>query len=292
MTRPLIAIALVGLAACGSSTKHYALKGHVIDKDIDNNFITVSHQEIPGLMPAMTMPYRVQDPAQFGSVQAGDNITADLLVDPKKNNWLEKVVITDRSGRDAVPSVTADELDIGTEIPDVKFVNQDGKTIHLADFRGKAVLLTFIYTRCPFPDFCPLLSHEFAAMDRELKKTPGDYERTHLMSISLDPAYDKPPVLRKYGLTYMQDNPEGFRHWDFVATSPEDLKHLAAAFNLTYIDKGNVITHSLRTVLLGPDGAVVEVWSGNEYRKQEIVEAMRETVAGMPADAAPERSAK
>ena len=95
-----------------------------------------------------------------------------------------------------MPSVTADELDVGTEIPDVKFVNQDGKTIHLADFRGKAVLVTFIYTRCPFPDFCPLLSHEFAAMDRELKKTPRDYERTHLMSISLDPAYDKPPVLR------------------------------------------------------------------------------------------------
>jgi cytochrome oxidase Cu insertion factor (SCO1/SenC/PrrC family) len=85
----------------------------------------------------------------------------------------------------------------------------------------------------------------------------------------------------------VQDDPAGFQHWDFVATSPEDLKQLAAAFDLTYIDKGNVITHSLRTVLLGTDGTVLKVWSGNEYRKQEIVEAMREAVAGEPAPAGP-----
>jgi len=280
--RGLLAVILLGLGACSSSPKHYALKGHVLNKDIDNNFITVSHQEIPGLMPAMTMPYLVKDPAQFGSVQAGDDITADLVVDAKKTGWLEKVAVTDRSGRDTLPSITSDELDIGAEIPDVKFLNQDGKEVHLRDFRGKAVLLTFIYTRCPFADFCPLISHEFASLDRELKKTPGDYKRTHLVSISLDPAFDKPPVLRKYGLTYVQGDAAGFRHWDFVATSPEDLKQLAAAFNLTYEQNGSLITHSLRTVLLGPDGTVQKVWSGNEWRKQEITDAMREAAAGGP----------
>src|ERR1700756_4493066 len=103
-------MALAGLAACGSSTKHYALKGHVIDKDIDSRFITVSHQEIPGLMPAMTMPYRLKDTAEFANVQPGDAITADLVMDAKKTGWLEKVVITDRSGRDSLPSITSDEL--------------------------------------------------------------------------------------------------------------------------------------------------------------------------------------
>jgi protein SCO1/2 len=281
MARPVFAVLVVVVAGCSSSSNHYSLRGHVLNKDIDTGLLMVSHDEIPGFMPAMTMPYRVKDPSQFGNVQAGDAITADLVVDKaNKANWLEKVVITDKTGRDATPSITSDELEAGTAIPDVKLINQDGKTIHLRDFKGKAVLLTFIYTRCPFADFCPLLSHEFAAMDRELKKTPGDYERTHLLSISLDPAYDKPPVLRKYGLTYVQDDPPGFKHWDFVATSPEDLKQLAAAFNLTYIEKGNVITHNLRTVLIGIDGSVEEVWSGNEWRKQEIAEAMRAAAAG------------
>jgi protein SCO1/2 len=284
VTRLLTAIALLGLAACGASCgsgqKHYVLKGHVLAKDPDDAFVTVSHDEIAGLMPAMTMPYRIKDSAEFARVQPGDTITADLVMDAKKTGWLEKIVITDRSGRDSLPSITSDELDTGAEIPDVKFFNQDGKEMHLRDFKGKAVLLTFIYTRCPFADFCPLLSHEFASLDRELKKTPGDYDRTHLVSISLDPAYDKAPVLRKYGLTYLQGEAAGFRHWDFVATSPEDLKQLAAAFNLTYEQKGAIITHNLRTVLLGPDGTVYQVWSGNEWRKQEIADAMRQAAAG------------
>jgi protein SCO1 len=282
-TRPYMALALVALplltgTGCGSSApKHYALRGYVLDKD-EQSRVTVSHEEISGLMPAMTMPYQVKDPAAFKNVWPGDRITADLVVDAKKKDWLERVVVTDSSGRDSLPSVTADELEAGTAIPDVRLINQEGKTIHLSDFKGKAVLLTFIYTRCPFPDFCPLLSHEFAALDRELKKTPGDYARTHLVSISLDPAFDKPPVLRKYGLVYVQD-PAGFKHWDFVATSPEDLKALAAAFNLTYFEKDNQITHGLRTVLLGTDGTVQEVWSGNAWRKQEIVDSMREAAA-------------
>jgi protein SCO1/2 len=272
------------LGSCGpSSPKHYALRGHVLSKD--NDLVTVSHEDIPGLMSAMTMPYRVKNPAEFEKVEPGDSITADLVVDANKNNWLEQVVITDRSGRDSLPSITADELEPGAEIPDVKLINQDGKTIHLSEFKGRAVLLTFIYTRCPFADFCPLLSHEFAALDRELIKTPGDYKRTHLMSISLDPAWDKPPVLRKYGLIYLQGDPAGFAHWDFVATAPEDLKKLAAAFNLTYFEKDNQITHNLRTVLLGTDGTVQKVWSGNEWRKQEIVDAVRQA-ASEPASVA------
>ena len=272
----LLVVALAGLAAaCSSSPKHYALRGQVLAKD--DTQVTISHENVPGLMPAMTMPYSVKDPAEFQKLEPGDTITADLVVDREQKNWLEKVKIADRSGREARPSITADELDTGAAIPDVKLINQDGKTIHLSDFKGKAVLITFIYTRCPFADFCPLISHEFAALDRELAKTPGDYERTHLVSVSLDPAFDKPPVLRSYGLTYVKN----FAHWDFVATEPADLKQLAKAFNLTYYEQGQQIVHNLRTVLLATDGAVARVWSGNEWRKQEIVEAVRTAAAGV-----------
>jgi protein SCO1/2 len=271
----LLVLALV-LGAC-STQKHYALRGRVLAKSTDQ--LTVNHEDIPGFMPAMTMSYGVKDAAGFEKVQAGDVITADLVADRKENPWLERLVITDTSGRETVHNTTADDLEPGAKIPDVELLNQDGKKIHLGGFKGKSVLITFIYTRCPFPTFCPLLSNEFASIHRELQKTPGDYKKTHLVSVSLDPKFDTPPVLRKYGLSYLRDDPAGFEHWDFVATAPADLKKLASAFGLTYFEKDNQITHSLRTVLLAPDGTVDKIWSGNQYRKQEILDSMREAAA-------------
>lgn len=262
---------------CGSSAQKYGVRGLVLAKNADQ--ITVSHDEIPGFMPAMTMPYRVRDKAEFDAVQEGDAIAATLVVNKNQTYWLDHVAVVDRSGRDARPSITADELEPGTKIPDVPLVNQDAATIHFAGFQGKAVLITFIYTRCPFADFCPLVSNEFASIERDLRTTPGDYSRTHLVSVSLDPAFDRPPILRKYGLSYLREDPAGFRHWDFVATDPHDLKKLADAFGLTYYEEKNLITHSLRTVLLAPDGSVAKVWSGNQWRKQEILEAIRQEAA-------------
>ncbi len=240
--------------------------------------LTVNHGDIPGLMPAMTMPYTVKDAGEFQKVQAGDSITADLVVEGDKN-WLQHVVITDSSGRDSIFATTAEDLEPGAQIPDVPLIDQEGKTIHLSDFKGKAVLITFIYTRCPFPTFCPLISNEFASLQNELLKAPGDYARTHLVSISLDPAFDTPPVLRKYGLGYLHGDPAGFAHWSFASPTPADLGKLAAAFELTYYTQGNVITHSLRTVLLANDGTVVKVWAGNEWRKQEIIDSIRQAAA-------------
>lgn len=271
---------LLTTAACRPAAKHYALRGQVLAKN--EQAVTVSHDEIPGFMSAMTMPYRVKDPAAFEQLAPGDRVTADLVLNPDNTYWLERVSITDRSGRDTLPSITADELEPGTAIPDVTFINQDAASLHVNQFKGKAVLLTFIYTRCPFADFCPLVSNEFAAIERELRKTPGDYQRTHLVSISLDPAFDKPPVLRKYGLGYLRDDPTGFAHWDFVATAPGELKTLAAAFGLTYYSENNLITHSLRTILLAPDGTVAKVWSGNQWRKQELLDALRQAAATAP----------
>jgi protein SCO1 len=277
-SRFAVLLAFGALAGCGSSSpRHYSLRGRVLATTEDQ--ITVNHEEIRGFMPAMTMPYTVKDPALLKPVQTGDVITADLIVDRDKNYWLEHVVVADRSGRDSLPSITTDELEPGAVIPDVKLINQDGKTIHLGDFNGKAVLLTFIYTRCPFANFCPLLSNEFASLRREMQKTPGDYERTHFVSVSLDPKWDTPPVMRQYGLEYLHGDPAGFGYWDFVATSPADLKSLANAFNLTYFEKDNQITHSLRTVLLATDGTVAKVWSGNQWRKQEILDSLRQAAS-------------
>jgi protein SCO1 len=273
------------LAGCRSSQKHYALRGRVLARSADQ--VTVNQQDIPGFMPAMTMPYPVKDPEALQQIQPGDSITAVLVVNGKKEFWLENVVVIASRGQGSV-STAADataieengESLLGQPVPDVRLINQDGKTVHLSDFKGKAVLITFIYTRCPFPDFCPLLSNEFASIHRELLNSPEVYKKTHLMSISLDPANDSPPVLRKYALSYLHNDPSGFAQWDFVRTSPEDLATLAKAFELTYFAQDGLITHNMRTILVAPDGKVANVWDGSEWRQPELVDAMRRVASG------------
>ena len=281
LTLVLFSVLFVVLAGCGLTQKHYALQGRVVAKT--PNQVTVAQEEIPGFMPAMTMPYTVKDPEAMRQVQPGEIITADLIVTRgNKNHWLENIVVIG-TGRESVSTTTdANAIEVenggpvaGQPVPNVKLINQDGKAIHLSDFKGKVLLVTFIYTRCPFPDFCPLLTSEFASIQRELFKTPDTYKKTHLVSITLDPAYDTAPVLRKYALSYLNNDASGFAHWDFVSTSPEDLGAFAAAFGLTYSQTEKQFTHNTRTVLVGLDGTVVSIWDGTAWRQPELVDAIR-----------------
>jgi protein SCO1/2 len=165
----------------------------------------------------------------------------------------------------------------GEQVPNVALVNQDGRTIHLSDFAGKALLVTFIYTRCPMPNFCPRLSSQFAKIHDELKKNPGDYAKTHLLTISFDPKYDNPAVLRKYGLAYLDDDASGFAHWDFASTNPTDLAHLAQAFGLQYEEEDNQISHNMSIVLIAPDGKVARFWS-TDWTWTELMESLQQAL--------------
>jgi protein SCO1 len=155
-------------------------------------------------------------------------------------------------------------------------VNQDGKTVRLSDFRGKVLLLTFIYTRCPMPTFCPRISGLFASVNRELAKNPKEYERVQLLSISIDPKYDTSPVLYKYGLAYLNEDPKGLAHWQFTAPSAENLKMLAEAFALIYEEEDNQISHTMSTVLAGPDGKLAKEWIMSDWTAGEAVSAIRQ----------------
>jgi protein SCO1 len=266
------------LASCKNSPTTYTLTGRVISKQSATQQLIIDNDNIPGFMPAMTMPYDVKDPEGFGKVQPSDIIRADVVVAPGNKFWLERIIVTGKGA----PRVSGDAgashvLMIGERVPDVPMINQDGKIIHFGQFKGQDVLLTFIYTRCPFPDFCPLLSSRFAAIQSELVKNAEEFKRTHLVSISLDPDYDKPAVLREYGLKYIAHDPAGFQHWDFVSTSPADLQKLVADFGLDYSEQNSLISHSLNTVLLAADGTVVEMWPGNGWQTSEVLDVMRHT---------------
>jgi protein SCO1/2 len=245
-------------------------------KDQAAGQLTVKHDDIPGFMPAMTMPYRVKDPAAMQDVQPGDKIVADLIsVSGAKDYWLQSVRIVDQSGRQTAKPAVKHALKVGEPVPDIPMINQDGKQIHFGDFKGKAVLITFIYTRCPMPAFCPRLSSQFSRIHEDLAKTPGDYGRAHLLTISFDPKYDTAPVLRKYGLAYLDNHAEGFAQWDFASADPADMRKIADAFGLEYFEEDNQISHSMDIVLLTPEGAVAKYWS-TEWTTAELEEALRQ----------------
>jgi len=265
-------------SSCKNSPKTFTLTGRVISKQAETQELIIDNDNIPGFMAAMTMPYPVKDSEGFQRVQRGDVIHADVIVEQHGKFWLERVTVVGKGPAQPVAEgPTPHVLIVGDKVPDLPMVNQDGKTLNFAQFKGKIVLLTFIYTRCPFPDYCPLLTRQFAAIQKELAKNPNEYDKTHMVSITLDPAYDKPQIMREYGLTYLEHDPKGFDHWDFASTTPTDLRKLASSFGLTYYEQSGLISHGINTILLAADETVVDVWPDNEWRVSEVLDVMRRT---------------
>lgn len=267
-----VATVLLLLASCSHQPvpKRYELQGRVVAVDAANHELTIAHQDIPGFMEAMTMPYLVSSSNDwvFRSLAPGDQIHATLVV----SDHAELQDISFTKGSDAAGDGTS-QLHIpqpGEEVPDFTLTNQSGETIHFAQFHGKPLLLTFIYTRCPFPDFCPRLSSNFAQVLRQLQKNPKAFAGSQLLSISIDPEHDKPAALRSYGERYVGRVDPGFQHWQFASGSPEQVRKAANFFGLAYNTKDGQIVHGLSTVLVGKDGKVLKVYSGNAWKPDEI----------------------
>jgi protein SCO1/2 len=273
-----LALFCLFLPGCGKSPAR-TLTGRVISKQPGLQQLIVATDDMPGFMPAMTMPYAVKDPGGFQRVQPGDLIRADLIEGAEGKYWLESLRVTGKGPIQSSEGGVVHTLSAGDKVPDVPMINQDGKTIRFEQFKGKLLLLTFIYTRCPFPDYCPLLTRQFVTIQNELAKNPSDYQKTHLLSISLDPIYDKPPVLRAYGLANLDHNPKGFQHWDFVSSTPADLQKLASSFGLVYSEQDSLVSHTMNTVLVAADGTIANMWPGNEWRPPEVVEIMRHALS-------------
>jgi len=256
-----------------ANEKRFELKGKVVAVEPDKHLVTVAHEEIKNYMPGMTMPFMLPDEATLSYLASGDEINATLVVDSSQS-WLENVVIT-RQSTDTSPTTGIPEAKEGDEVPDFTMVNQDGKDIRLHNFNGKALLLTFIYTRCPLPEYCNLMSTNFADVDRALEKQPDVYAKTHLLSITIDPEYDTPKVLRSYGAAHTEryEN-ETFAHWDFATGTKDQIKGVAQFFGLRYFQGNDQIVHGLRTVIVSPEGKVVKVYRDNQWKPEEVVGEM------------------
>jgi protein SCO1/2 len=271
----LALVLCIGVACRRSgSEKRYDFKGKVIVVEPDKHLVTVSHEDIKGYMPAMTMPFTVKSESDLQILAPDDEITATLVIDGK-HSWLEDLIITRQSA--TAPAMPGAQMaKEGDEVPNFTLRNQDDREIHIKNYRGKALLLTFIYTRCPVPDYCTLMSNNFAQIDRALGQNPELYGKTHLLSISIDPDYDTPKVLRSYGAAHTERyQNETFAHWEFATGTSEQVKEIAQFFGLTYIPEKDQIIHALRTVIIDPQGKVAKIYRGNEWKPEEVVEELK-----------------
>ena len=216
------------------------------------------------------MPFTVsgKDTWVFKSIAPGDQVHATLVLSDREE--LQDVTFTRSSETQSDGTSALRTPQPGDEVPDFTLVNQNGKAIHVEQFRGKPLLLTFIYTRCPFPDYCPRMSNNFAQVMQQLQKDPKAFGQAQLLSISIDPENDKPAVLRTYGERYVGRVDPGFVHWEFASGSPEQVRKAADFFGLAYNQKDGQIVHGLVTVLVGKDGKVAKVYSGNDWKPDQV----------------------
>jgi protein SCO1/2 len=266
-----------GAASQGSpesqaGVKRYPIRGMVVSSDVKTGAVTVDTDAIPGYMEAMTMPYTLRQPNIASELHPGDTITATLVVSADAD-VLDEIVVVGQAKPDYKPAVTYNDLEPGEAIPDFAFRNQSGRMIRLGQWKGKVVLLTFIYTRCPLPNFCVRMSRNFAELNKELAKDPQLYAKTHLLSVSFDPKYDTPAVLRSYGEAYTgKYTQETFAHWDFAAPTEKELPQVLEFFDVGATpEKDQTITHSLSTVVIGPDGKVAKWYPGNEWSVEQVM---------------------
>src|SRR3569833_3035162 len=269
-------------SSADSSYKVYKLRGKVVATNPATGEVTVNHEAIPGFMEAMTMPYKLKDANILSELHPGDVLTADILVSQGSdaNVFLDHIVVVAQGKADYKPATIYHVPAAGDSVPDFKLRNQEGRRIQLSQFRGKELLITFIYTRCPLPYFCPLVTRNFANIERRLSADPKLKGKTHLLCVSFDPEHDTPERLKAYGEEYIgSDSKAAFADWDFAVPDLAVLKEMAKFFNVGISNEPDqTITHTLSTTLVGREGKVIKFYPGNEWTPDQVVGDVKQSL--------------
>jgi len=266
-------------AACTSKPeqREYKLQGQVLAVAENHQQATINHEEIKGFMAGRTMPYNVHDPKQLEGIAPGDLINAKLIV-LTNDAYLSEVKKVGQAplpkapAEAATPSASSgfELLKPGDAVPDTAFVDQDGKSRTFKAFKGTTVLVTFIYTKCPMPSFCPLMDQHFVAIQKKLNDDPALKGRVHLVSVSFDPIVDTPPVLKLHAAKLGAD----LKTWTFLTGDRDEIDQFAARFGVSVaraLNDPKDITHTLRTAIIDRQGNLVKTYTGNEWTPAEVM---------------------
>jgi len=276
-----LCLALLAAASSRPEQRSYTLQGQVISLDPARKLAVVKHEEIQGFMPAMTMPYEVEDVKALDGLSPGDLINATLVVfsNGAHLTTIRKVGTAPLEKPAESPSASSgfELLKPGEAVPDGSFVDQGGRKRRFSDFKGSPVAMTFIYTRCPIATFCPLMDRHFASLQKDLKADPA-LNGVKLVTISFDPTTDTPAVLTKHARSLDAD----LTRWTFLTGDRDDVDQFASRFGVAIersLTDQRDITHNLRTAVIDADGKLVKSYTGNEWKPEQLLADLR-TVAG------------
>ncbi len=236
----------------------------------DGQVLVIKHDAIPGYMDAMTMPFKLKEPAAGKGLQRGDEISFQLHVTDDES-WVDNLK---KTGSQTLPNLNlpaaAPPVRPGHPLLDYKFTNELGQAVSLNDFRGQALAITFFYTRCPLPDYCPRLSKNFEEASQKLAAMPGAPTNWHFLSISFDPETDTPSLLKAYGEMYHYDP----AHWSFLTGPPDKIGALANLSGVSFQRDGVLINHNLRTLIVDANHHLQTVFPMGGDLSDAIVAAM------------------
>jgi protein SCO1/2 len=259
-----------------NSVKTYSVKGVVIEITPAEKKVTIKHDAIPGYMQGMTMPFDVKETNELAGLQAGDSVSFRLNV-TSTFDWIDQIRKT--ASQSNVPLTTGafrmvrdvEPLNEGDLLPEYHFTNQLGQAFSTAQFKGQALAITFLFTRCPYPQYCPLLANNFAQTQKKLLTTPNSPTNWHLLTISFDPEFDTPEVLQRYAEAHEADP----KRWTFATGALIDVTAIGQQFGLAFWkEQGGVISHNLRVVVIDSAGRVQKIFAGNDWQPEDLVAEM------------------
>ena len=288
-----LAIAMAGIlvAACrtdkpsvtsdpAGAKQSFSVSGIVRRLSPDDLTVVIAHDEIPNYMPAMTMPFKVRQTNDLAGLNAGDEIKFRLLVNDDES-WIDRIQKTGKRYGVAEDSISLSTNTVQITSPnshplmDYQFTNQLGQPVSLNQFKGQALAITFIFTRCPIPEYCPRLSKNFAEASRKLAAMPDAPTNWHFLSITFDPAYDTPEILHSYAASHQYDP----RHWSFLTGDQDKIGELAKASGVMVRPEGNTFDHSFRTLIINTKGQLQMSFPVSGDLSDSIVGEMLKAVA-------------
>ena len=276
----LLTVSAVAAASCSRppETRQYELQGQVLAIEPARRELLIKHADIKGFMPGMTMPFTAQDASLLAGTQPGDLITATLEVGDV-GAYLSSITKTGHAPLETPPNV-ADAPRIlapGEEVADALLVDQDGTPVPFSGFRGHRVALTFIYTRCPLPEFCPMMDRHFASVQKTVLATPR-LSDVRLLTLTFDPEFDTPEVLKAHA----QRRSANPAVWSFATGEAAEMAKFASQFGV-YVERNPQsavdITHNLITAVVDADGRLVALHTGNDWTPAELIADLTKTPA-------------
>jgi protein SCO1 len=274
----------VVLTACRESAppaRTYPLTGQVLGVNAERGQITVRHDDIEGFMPGMVMSFPVSDAALLDGREPGEMISATLEV----TDATGRLTAITRTGFSELPAeanllAAGPMLEVGEEVPDTAFIDQTDRRRMLSEWHGHLTLLTFIYTRCPLPNFCPLMDRHFLRIQDAVHREAALGDRVRLLTVSFDPDYDTPAVLTAHAARLGADP----AIWTFLTADRATVDRFAGRLGVGLMRPadGDEITHNLRTILIGRDGRIARIYSGNEWTPAQAIADLREAAGRRP----------